>query len=403
MTYVGKKDSTATGERGGVDMRVATVCGTRPELIKLAPLVPELSSRFEHHYLFTGQHYSPNMVQVFVDELDAPSPDSFLDVGTSDQDALTAATTAQLREFAPDVVVTYGDTNSTLAGARAAVAVGAILLHVEAGIRSFDRSMPEELNRVIVDELSDLRLAPTGLAAWFLTVFENRAPATCPAVGNLAVDAWLRHRDLIAARPGPGIEGDYAVMTLHRQATVDDPVVLARALEELGQLPMPILFPVHPRTAARIEAFGLSWPDNLQVCEPIGYLDFCRAMSGAVILLTDSGGVQEEAISLDIPCITLRPNTERMETVFVGGNRLFDLARDTGLAGDVERALESHGNRPYKVNPFGSGYAAARITSVIELLDRREPTAEFPDEPGFAGLDALRLAAAAALERRHAA
>lgn len=381
-------------------MRVATVCGTRPELIKLAPLVPELSSRFEHHYLFTGQHYSPNMVQVFVDELDAPAPDSFLDVGTSDTDTLTAATAAKMRELRPDVVVTYGDTNSTLAGSRAAKDVGAILIHVEAGIRSFDRGMPEELNRVIVDEISDLRLAPTGLAAWFLTAFEGRPPAACPVVGNLAVDAWVRHRDLIASRPGPGIEGDYAVMTLHRQATVDDPVVLARALEEFGSLSMPILFPVHPRTADRMKSFGLSWPDNLQICEPIGYLDFCRAMSGAAILLTDSGGVQEEGISLGIPCITLRPNTERMETVFLGGNKLFDLARDSGLAGDVEHALATYEDRPYKLNPFGSGFAAARVAAVIELLDGRTPTASFPDEAGFATMDDLRAAAAFVVEGR---
>jgi len=381
-------------------MRVATVCGTRPELIKLAPLVPELSSRFDHHYLFTGQHYSPSMVQVFVDELDAPGPDSYLDVGTSDLAALTAATSAQLAEFRPDVVVTYGDTNSTLAGSRASKDLGAILIHVEAGIRSFDRGMPEELNRVIVDEISDLRLAPTGLATWFLTAFEHRPAVTCPAVGNLAVDAWVRHRDLIAARPGPGLEGDYAVMTLHRQATVDDPEILGRALREFGALSMPILFPVHPRTADRMKSFGLTWPDNLQICEPIGYLDFCKAMSGAAILLTDSGGVQEEAISLDIPCITLRPNTERMETVFLGGNRLFDLARDSGLAGDVERALASHGDRPYKLNPFGSGFAAARITAAIELLDGRTPPSVFPEEPGFASMADLRAASDFALANR---
>ncbi len=384
-------------------MRVATVCGTRPELIKLAPLVPELAARFDHRYLFTGQHYSPSMVQVFVDELAAPAPDRFLDVGNSEVDQLTAATADALSDFGADVVVTYGDTNSTLAGARAARDAGAILLHVEGGIRSFDRSMPEEVNRVVVDELSHIRLAPTGLATYFLTALENCPPVTCPAVGNLVVDAYVRHKDLVAARPAPAIDGPYAVMTLHRQATVDDPVVLGRALKELGSLPMTILFPVHPRTTARMESFGLSWPDNFVVSEPIGYLDFCRAMAGATILLTDSGGVQEEAITLDLPCITLRPNTERMETVFLGGNRLFDLARDTGLAQDVADALASHDRRPHKVNPYGTGHATARIVATIELLAGREPTATFPDEPGFATLDDLRAAAAHALAHRRAA
>ncbi len=380
-------------------MKVATVCGTRPELIKLAPLVPELASRFDHHYLFTGQHYSPYMVQVFVDELSAPAPDQFLDVGVSDTDALTEATADALAELRPDVLVVYGDTNSTLAAARAAERLDIMLLHVEGGIRSFDRSMPEELNRVIVDKIAALRLAPTGLATWFLSAFEGYDAVTCPAVGNLVVDAWVRHRDLIAARDLPAVFGDvgddYAVLTLHRQATVDDPVVLERALDELAQVPMPILFPIHPRTAARVASFGLSFPDNVRTCEPIGYLDFCRAMSGARILLTDSGGVQEEAITLDIPCITLRPNTERMETVFLGGNRLFDPARDVGLAGDVEAALAGHATRPYQLNPFGTGHSAVRIAALLELLAGREPTARFPDQQGFASMADLRDAAAA--------
>jgi UDP-N-acetylglucosamine 2-epimerase (non-hydrolysing) len=386
-------------------MRIATVCGVRPELIKLATLVPELASRFDHHYLFTGQHYSPNMVQVFVDELSAPAPDRFLDVGSSEIDALTAATHEALAEWKPDVVVVYGDTNSTLAGSRAAEQLGAMLVHVEGGIRSFDRNMPEEVTRVEVDGIAALRLAPTGLATWFLTALEGYDAITSPAVGNLVVDAWDRHRDLIDARPLHAAVADaerYAVLTLHRQATVDDPVVLARSIAELGQVPMPILFPVHPRTVARMQAFGLSWPDNLRICEPIGYLDFCRAMSSAAVLLTDSGGVQEEAITLDIPCVTLRPNTERMETVFLGGNRLFDLARDSGLAAVVEDALATHADRPYKLNPFGSGYATARIVALMELLAGREPTATFPEEQGFVGLDGLRAAAALALERRNA-
>ena len=384
-------------------MRIATVCGVRPELIKLATLVPELASRFDHHYLFTGQHYSPNMVQVFVDELSAPAPDRFLDVGSSEIDALTAATHEALAEWKPDVVVVYGDTNSTLAGSRAAQQLSAMLVHVEGGIRSFDRRMPEEVTRVEVDGIAALRLAPTGLATWFLTALEGYDATTSPAVGNLVVDAWDRHRDLIDARPLHAAVTDaerYAVLTLHRQATVDDPVVLARSIAELGQVPMPILFPVHPRTVARMKAFSLAWPDNLRVCEPIGYLDFCRAMSSAAILLTDSGGVQEEAITLDIPCVTLRPNTERMETVFLGGNRLFDLARDSGLAEVVEDALATHNHRPYKLNPFGSGFATARIVALMELLAGREPTATFPEEQGFAGLDDLRAAAALALERR---
>jgi len=384
-------------------MRVVTVAGTRPELIKLAPLVPLLEDRFEHTYLFTGQHYSPSMVQVFIDELQAAPPGRFLDVGSSDHAALTAATTDAIRDLGAEVVICYGDTNSTLAAALAAEETGAILIHVEAGIRSFDRSMPEEVNRVRVDRMSDLRLAPTGLATWFLNAFEGYDTVTCPAVGNLVVDAWRRHRDMIAARPLPkqvADEARYAVLTMHRQATVDDPEVFGRALRELGAIDMPILFPVHPRTTKRVEEFGLSWPSNIRISEPIGYLDFCRAMSGATAILSDSGGVQEEAISLDIPCVTLRPNTERMETVFLGANRLFDLARDSGLADILGEAIAGHDDRPYRVNPFGDGRSAERITAVVELLAGREPTATFDHHPGSADLPALRAAAAAALEAR---
>ena len=378
-------------------MRIVTVCGTRPELIKLAPLVPELASRFEHAYLFTGQHYSPSMVQIFVDELSAPGPDVFLDVGSSDATALERAITTAFQGIAPDVVVVYGDTNSTLAAAHAAASVGAMLIHIEGGIRSFDRSMPEELNRVIVDRIAALRLAPTGLATWFLEAFEGYDRVTSPAVGNLVVDAWKRHEAAVMARPLPAVLADaerYAVLTLHRQATVDDPEVFARALAELGAIDMPIFFPVHPRTARRVEEFGLRWPDNLRVAEPMGYLDFARAMAGASVLLTDSGGVQEEAITLDVPCVTLRPNTERMETVFLGANRLFDLERDRDLAGVVTAAMAGHHDRPYKVNPFGEGHAWARCVALLEMLAGREPSVQFPDEPGLADRRALEQAAA---------
>lgn len=340
------------------------------------------------------------MVQVFVDELDAPAPDRYLGVGSSDVDALQAALESELADLAPDVVLVYGDTNSTLAGARAAKSVGALLIHIEAGIRSFDRSMPEEVNRVETDALSELRLAPTGLATWFLTAFEGLDGVTSPAVGNLAMDAWRRHRPLMEQRPAPAIDGDYAVLTLHRQATVDDPEVLGRLLAELAALPFSILFPVHPRTADRVERFGLRWPANLTTAEPMGYLDFGRAMSGASVLLTDSGGIQEEAIAMGIPCVTLRPNTERMETVFLRANRLFDPARDADLDRVVHDARSGYGERPYTVNPFGVGHTAERIVAVLEYLAGRPLSVSFPDESGLASPADLKAAADAVMPAR---
>jgi UDP-N-acetylglucosamine 2-epimerase (non-hydrolysing) len=385
-------------------MRVVTLCGTRPELIKLAPLIPLLDARFDHHYVFTGQHFSPLMVQVFLDELKARAPDHQLAVKHSDPDRLYDAVEASLREIAPEVDVVYGDTNSTLAGGRAAAALGCTLIHVEAGIRSFDEAMPEERTRVEVDRLADLRLAPTGLAAWYLTHLEGYDPRTCPAVGNLVVDAWVRHRDLIAARPLPvpleDLGGPFAVLTLHRPATVDDPAVLARLLRELGEVSMPILFPVHPRTAAHVHDFGLRWPDNLRVCEPLGYLDFCQATSRASVLLTDSGGIQEESVVLHRPCVTLRPNTERMETVLLGTNRLFDPARDEGLA-EVVRDCVAGGYVPHRdADLFGRGQTAERITFLLEHLAGGRPVTTFDDEPGIADATTLALAADAVAQGR---
>ncbi|MEC7364391.1 MAG: UDP-N-acetylglucosamine 2-epimerase (non-hydrolyzing), partial [Actinomycetota bacterium] len=354
---------------GGTGMRVVTLCGTRPELIKLAPLVPLLSQRFDHQYLFTGQHYSPNMVQVFVDELDAPAPDRFLDVGSSAIDVLTAATTEALADFRPSLVLVYGDTNSTLAGARAARAAGMPVLHLEAGIRSFDLDMPEERNRVEVDSISTLRLAPTRLAAWFLQSLEGYVPSSCPVVGNLVVDALEHYRSRAGERPLPlGLSEaqPYAVLTLHRQATVDVPEVFERLLPELASLPLSVVASVHPRTAARMAEFGLAWPSNVLALEPTGYLDFLRLLVGASIALTDSGGVQEEACCLSVPCVTLRPNTERMESVFIRANRLFDPETDRGLAAVADQALNEQALRRRGGNPFGDGRAAERVVALIE-------------------------------------
>jgi len=384
-------------------LRIATVCGTRPELIKLSPLVPLLDARFEHHYLFTGQHYSPAMVQVFLDELQARSPDRFLDVHDSDPAALTGATRGALEDERPDVVLVYGDTNSTLAASRAARDLGLLLVHLEAGIRSFDRSMPEELNRIEVDQLADLRLAPTGLATWYLTGLEGYDPPSCPAVGNTVIDAWARHRSLADRRPlPPGIGGEpYAALTLHRQATVDDRDVLGRLLSEIGDLTMPVVFPVHPRTRARVEAFDLRWPANVTAVEPMGYLDFCKVMSRATVLLTDSGGIQEEAVAMGAPCVTLRPSTERMETVLLGVNRLFDPHRDRDLAGLVADAVARGGETVPAVRPYGDGHTSHRVTAVMELLAGRTPTAGFPDELGLAGIGEL-MAAVEHISRRPA-
>ena len=377
-------------------MKIATVGGTRPELIKLAPLVSELRTRFRHAYVFTGQHFSPSLVRNVLDDLRAAPPDVYLDVASSDVDAISEALTRSLAGLRPDVVVVYGDTNSTVAGARAAKALGAVLVHVEAGLRSFDASMPEERNRIEVDDLADLLLAPTGLAASILIAVEGRDPELCPIVGNLVVDAWRLHRELVEARPFPPslarVTGRYALLTLHRAGIADDPALLRRAFDELEGLDLPVVFPMHPRTASTLDRAALVLPHNVLTCEPLPYLDFMRVLSTAAVALTDSGGVQEEAITVGVPCVTLRANTERMETVIAGANRLFDPGADRDLPQTVFAAVRGH--RPPARSPFGSGQAAYRITALLELMDGRPPTVEAENEPGFASNEELRAAAA---------
>ena len=371
-------------------MRIATVGGTRPELIKLAPLVSELRTRFDHTYVFTGQHFSPSLVRDVLGDLRAAPPDIELELASSDVDVLTRALERCFRRLAPDIVIVYGDTSSTVAGARAAKALEAVLVHVEAGLRSFDPSMPEERNRVEVDSIADLLLPPTGMATSYLTGLDGRDPAVCPVVGNLVVDAWQRHRHLIEARPLPAsLPRRYAVLTLHRAGIADDRALLRRAMDEVGGLSLPVLFPLHPRTAATLDRVAL--PDNITTCDPLPYVDFMRVLSQATVVLTDSGGVQEEAITVGVPCVTLRPNTERMETVLAGVNRLFDPATDGGLAQTVSAAVDEH--RPVTPNPFGSGRAADRITALLELIDGRQPKLDTQREPGFAGAKELRTAA----------
>ncbi len=346
---------------------VLTIIGTRPEIIKMAPLIPLLDDAFEHTFLFTGQHYSQNMVEIFLDEMGLRRPDAFLDVNDSDRDRLEEGIRAWLvgRHF--DAVLVYGDTNSTLAAARA-VPKEAKLVHIEAGIRSFDSRMPEEFNRIEVDRLSHYRLPPSGLGRYFLTDFEGIDPDTVEVVGNLVVDAYRQNRERILSAPlddGLSPRG-YHLLTMHRAENVDDPKRLKAILDNLARLDKPVVFPVHPRTEARMREFGLEFPVNLRILEPLGYYRFMRLMHDCELVITDSGGVQEEAVTLGVPCITLRDNTERMETVFLQAAVLYDadhrndldvVAADMCARRDVIRSLK---------NPYGEGDAAQRILRFLQ-------------------------------------
>lgn len=379
-------------------MRIVTVAGTRPELIKLAPLVPLLASRFEHRYLFTGQHYSPPMVEQLFGGHTVVAPDISLAVRSSDLDTLRAALLRELREEEPDLVLVYGDTNSTLAAAQATRELGAILVHIEAGVRSFDKTMVEERNRIEVDRLADLRMAPTPLSQWFLTHIEGFDHNGCPAVGNLAVDAWRRfgQTDQPAKLPdGLPLPQDYGLLTLHRPDTVDQPARLQGLLDELGTLPMDVLFTVHPRTRTQVEALLI--PANIQMLPPLPYPSFCALLRSSAVVLTDSGGVQEEAATAGRPCVTLRPNTDRAESLVLGMNRLYDPGCRDHLRATVEQAIAetamllSSGDVAMPC-PYGDGRTAERITVLLESLAGQRPSFDISSAQGLAGVLELQNA-----------
>jgi len=357
-------------------MRILSVVGARPNFMKLAPVDRELARRrdVEHVIVHTGQHYDPEMSDLFFEELWIPAPDYHLGVGSGSHAQQTAAVMQRLEpiltELRPDLVLVYGDVNSTLAAALVAAKLGRRVGHVEAGLRSGDWTMPEEINRVVTDRLADLLLTPSRDAGDNL-VAEGISVERIQFVGNVMIDSlcWAlpqaAKRDVAARYQIRGI--DYAVVTLHRPANVDDPVVLRELLEALDQMgrTMTVLFPVHPRTRERIQTLGFR-PDSsgdLRLLEPLGYLDMLGLVAASQLVITDSGGLQEETTFLGVPCVTVRPNTERPVTCTHGTNRLVAPRRDV-LLGAVERAVARRSPARPLVERW-DGHAAERIVRVL--------------------------------------
>lgn len=346
--------------------KVVTVIGTRPEIIKLAPLIPLLDKAFDHTFIFTGQHYSANMVDVFFDELNVRHPDVWLNVASSDDVLLEEAIKAELDKYHVDYLVIYGDTNSTLAAARAA-GPNVSIVHLEAGIRSFDLRMKEELNRIETDKLSTFRLAPTILAQYFLTELERYPQHSVKVVGNLVVDTYYMYEDKINDTPlVDGLnENDYSLLTLHRKENVDDPKRLASIIRNVARIKSQVVLPIHPRTRSNLDVYGIELPKNVMAIPPQGYFEFMRLLKSCKVVLTDSGGVQEEAITLKVPCITLRDNTERMETVYLGANELYEAEKREDLAELVEKASGRKKFIESLKNPYGDGASASRIVKFL--------------------------------------
>jgi UDP-N-acetylglucosamine 2-epimerase (non-hydrolysing) len=364
-------------------MRIVVVAGARPNFMKAAPLIWAAKERgVEALLIHTGQHYDQGLSQVFFDELGLPRPHRELGVGSGSHAQVTARCLERLEpalnEDRPDWVLVVGDVNSTLAGALCAAKLGIPLGHVEAGLRSFDRSMPEELNRLATDALSD-RLFVSEPAGLENLLREGHAGAQLCFAGNVMIDTLERFR--AAARERRAAAGmklperGYALMTLHRPSNVDRPEDLESLLDQLRQVTarLPLLFPMHPRTKARFDEFGLAKDlaavRGLHATAPLGYLDFLSLMDTARVVLTDSGGIQEETTVLGVPCLTLRDNTERPVTVSEGTNQL------VGALGErLERALDQVLTAPFpspRRPELWDGKAAGRI--IKDLLERKAP------------------------------
>ncbi|HTZ88528.1 MAG TPA: UDP-N-acetylglucosamine 2-epimerase (non-hydrolyzing) [Solirubrobacteraceae bacterium] len=354
-------------------MRILTVVGNRPQFIKAAAVSGPLRERHEEILVHTGQHYDDSLSRVFFQELGLARPERELGIGggsnTSQTARMLSALEPLLAESAPDAVLVYGDTNSTLAGALAAAQIDVPVVHVEAGMRSFDRAMPEERNRVLSDHLSELLLCSSDNAAENLQAEAIRG--RIEVVGDVMVDVALRRQPSARADTQTpahhGVRGgEYLLLTAHRAGNVDDPQRLAALVELIATLPAPIVLPLHPRTAARLDEFGLAERlraiEGLRVSEPLGYVEFSALLCQARAVLTDSGGVQKEAYLAGVPCITLRANTEWVETVQTGWNTLVDLDPAAALQA---LASELPAERPQL---YGDGHAAERCVEAIGAL-----------------------------------
>ena len=357
-------------------MRVLTVIGNRPQFIKAAAVSPLLRAGHEEILVHTGQHHDDRLSAIFFAELGLPAPEIELGIAGGSNSSQTARQLAALEpvlgEVGPDVVLVYGDTNSTLAGALAAVQAGVAVAHVEAGMRSFDRAMPEEINRVSVDHLASLLLCSSPVAVENLAREGISASGPPPRwvedVGDVMVDVALRVQpaararfDLVRAR---GLEpGGYVLATAHRAGNVDTADRLRALVSVLAAVAadVPVLLALHPRTRARLAEFGLSLEGvpGLSVCEPLGYVELTALLVHARAALTDSGGLQKEAYLAGVPCVTLRPSTEWVETVGAGWNTLVDL--------DPVAAVAAVGSPPPSERPalYGDGRAGARVLDAL--------------------------------------
>lgn len=355
-------------------MHVLHVVGARPNFMKAAPVLRAIAAYpgVRQTLVHSGQHYDRSMSGIFFEQLGVPEPDVNLEVGSNSHAQQTATIMQRfepvLIEKHPDIVLVYGDVNSTVATTLVCSKMGVRVAHVEAGLRSFDRTMPEEINRLITDQLSDLLFTPsedgdTNLAK------EGISPDRIHLVGNVMIDTLVRLLPIAEAQSSALLQrfgvSRFALVTLHRPATVDDPEILLPVLDALNEISqeLPVLFPIHPRTLDRLGDKAHQFSSNLHILEPLPYIEFLALQKHAALVITDSGGIQEETTFLGVPCLTVRDNTERPITVTLGTNIL--VGRNPGaLRAAVRDVL--HGNcKVGKIPPLWDGKASERIASVL--------------------------------------
>lgn len=357
-----------------MSQKIAIVLGTRPEIIKMSPVIRECTKRdVDYFILHTGQHYTYNLDKVFFEQLELPDAKYNLDVGSGSHGAQTGTILREIENVLiqekPDVVLVEGDTNTVLAGALAATKLHIKVGHVEAGLRSYDRTMPEEINRVLADHCSDYLFAPTEKSKQIL-LGEGIPTTRIVVTGNTVVDAVYQNLSICEGRTNPLhelglVSGEYFLATAHRQENVDFKArfeSIISGLEQVaGAFGLPVIYPIHPRSRKMMDRFGLKSTGILFI-DPVDYLSFLQLESKAKLVLTDSGGVQEETCILNVPCVTLRDNTERPETLEVGSNILAGTKAETILAATTEML----GRTVNWANPFGDGSASEKIIGVLE-------------------------------------
>ncbi|MEZ5307919.1 MAG: UDP-N-acetylglucosamine 2-epimerase (non-hydrolyzing) [Pyrinomonadaceae bacterium] len=360
-------------------LKILNIVGARPNFMKIAPIFAEMrrrASEFDPLIVHTGQHYDEKMSKAFFDDLGISKPDVDLEVGSATHAEQTAkimlAFEPVVMEHKPDWVVVVGDVNSTIACALVCSKLGIRVAHVEAGLRSFDRSMPEEINRILTDSISDLLLTPSPDGNEHLKA-EGIADEKVVLVGNVMIDSLFSNLERSASstiREDLNLVDDYAVITLHRPSNVDDRETLGNLIGVLREIAerIPIIFPAHPRTRSKLAEFGLIRDGaigGISVVEPLGYLDFLRLYSGARLVLTDSGGLQEETTALRIPCLTMRENTERPITIEMGSNQLVGVNPDAIRKAANEILDGGFDRETAKVPPLWDGKTAERICDAL--------------------------------------